>query len=118
MVFTGTAHASGPGPRRCRWTSCVWSSPHRSNGFTSRLLEDLPDGVSELMCHPGYRDPALLSSPYREEREIELSLLTHPAVQRRVRELSIEPITFGGLKGRPLVLPSRTQGSWATGQLS
>lgn len=59
------------------------------------LLDTLPDGVSELMCHPGYDDPALAASSYREEREIELALLTHPAVRARVRALGIELTTFG-----------------------
>jgi predicted glycoside hydrolase/deacetylase ChbG (UPF0249 family) len=59
------------------------------------LLDTLPDGVSELMCHPGFDDPALASSSYRAEREIELAVLTHPAVRQRVEELQIELVTFG-----------------------
>ncbi len=58
------------------------------------LLDTLPDGVSELMCHPGYDDPALASSTYRQEREAELALLTHPEVRRQVAELGIELVTF------------------------
>lgn len=61
------------------------------------LLDTLPDGTSELMCHPGYDDPALASSTYRAEREIELALLTHPTVRKRVKELGIELATFGAL---------------------
>ncbi len=64
------------------------------------LLETLPDGVSELMCHPGYNDPALASSSYRAEREIELALLTHPAVRQRIAELGIELVTFAVLAQR------------------
>jgi predicted glycoside hydrolase/deacetylase ChbG (UPF0249 family) len=59
------------------------------------LLDTLPDGISELMCHPGFDDPALASSSYRAEREIELAVLTHPAVRQRVEELRIELVTFG-----------------------
>jgi predicted glycoside hydrolase/deacetylase ChbG (UPF0249 family) len=62
------------------------------------LLESLPDGASELMCHPGYDGPALATSSYRQERETELTLLTHPAVTARVRTLGIELVTFGGLR--------------------
>jgi len=61
------------------------------------LLETLPGGVTELMCHPGYDDPALAASSYRAEREIELHLLTHPAVQDRVKALGIEMVTFSAL---------------------
>jgi predicted glycoside hydrolase/deacetylase ChbG (UPF0249 family) len=62
-----------------------------------RLLESVPEGVSELMCHPGYDDPALSSSTYRREREIELALLIHPTVRRRLVELGIELVTFAAL---------------------
>lgn len=65
------------------------------------LLDALPEGISELMCHPGYDDPALATSTYRTEREIELALLTHPAVRRRIEELAIELVTY-----RTLVLPT------------
>jgi predicted glycoside hydrolase/deacetylase ChbG (UPF0249 family) len=65
--------------------------------FLFHLLDTLPEGSSELMCHPGYDDPALSPSTYRAEREIELALLTHPAVQKRVEELGIELATFAGL---------------------
>ncbi len=66
-------------------------------GHLVHLLDTLPDGVSELMCHPGYDDEALASSSYRAEREIELALLIHPAVQERVEALGIELVTFGAL---------------------
>jgi predicted glycoside hydrolase/deacetylase ChbG (UPF0249 family) len=62
------------------------------------LLDTLADGISELMCHPGFDDPALVSSSYRAEREVELALLTHPAVRRRVEDLGIELVTFGVLR--------------------
>jgi predicted glycoside hydrolase/deacetylase ChbG (UPF0249 family) len=61
------------------------------------LLDALPEGVSELMCHPGYDDPALAPSAYRAEREMELALLTHPAVRERISDLGIELVTFGVL---------------------
>ncbi len=63
------------------------------------LLEALPAGVSELMCHPGYEDAALGGSSYRAERERELALLTDMAVRQRVDALGIELVTFGVLRG-------------------
>jgi predicted glycoside hydrolase/deacetylase ChbG (UPF0249 family) len=60
----------------------------------ANLIEALPKGVSELMCHPGYDDPRLSSSTYRHEREIELALLTNPVILERVATLGIELATF------------------------
>jgi hypothetical protein len=59
-----------------------------------RLLRALPDGITELMCHPGYVDAALASSTYCRERETELALLTHPAVRECMAECGIELVTF------------------------
>jgi predicted glycoside hydrolase/deacetylase ChbG (UPF0249 family) len=59
------------------------------------ILRALPDGVGELMCHPGYVDSALATSTYRRERETELELLTHRAVRDCVAECGIELVTFG-----------------------
>jgi predicted glycoside hydrolase/deacetylase ChbG (UPF0249 family) len=65
--------------------------------FLFHLLDTLPQGTSELMCHPGYDDPALSSSSYRTERPVELDLLTQPALQKHVAASGIELITFGAL---------------------
>jgi hypothetical protein len=62
------------------------------------LIDALPEGVSELMCHPGHVDSELKSSSYREEREIELALLTHPAALKLIRDLSIELVTFAAVQ--------------------
>jgi predicted glycoside hydrolase/deacetylase ChbG (UPF0249 family) len=61
------------------------------------LLDSLPEGTSELMCHPGYYDPELAHSSYRAERQTELALLTHPAVPERIEALGIELVPFGAL---------------------
>jgi predicted glycoside hydrolase/deacetylase ChbG (UPF0249 family) len=42
-----------------------------------RILDDLPDGWNEIMCHPGLADAVLRKiSDYAEERGYELSLLS------------------------------------------
>ncbi len=66
--------------------------------YLTNLLESLPEGVSELMCHPGYDDPSLASSTYRPERETELALLTSPLVRERLLSLGIELATFKALQ--------------------
>jgi predicted glycoside hydrolase/deacetylase ChbG (UPF0249 family) len=78
--------------------------------FLLALLDSLPEGISELMCHPGYDDPALASSSYRLERETELALLTHPRVRQRIADLQIELVTFGALAQQASASPSRTTG--------
>ena len=68
-----------------------------SPDYLVNLLRSLPDGTSELMCHPGYVDSTLESSTYRAERERELAILTHPTVRDQVDALGIELINFGSL---------------------
>jgi predicted glycoside hydrolase/deacetylase ChbG (UPF0249 family) len=62
--------------------------------FVLDLLRTLPQGTSELMCHPGHDDAGLAGSTYRSEREIELQLLTDPSVRACLVELGIDPVTF------------------------
>jgi hypothetical protein len=63
-----------------------------------RILGSLPDGTTELGCHPGEPDPELEGrSSYARERPTELAALTHPDVRRRLDELAIELTTFAVL---------------------
>ena len=52
-------------------------------GAIRRILENLPPGTSELMCHPGYRDVELERTGTRllMQREIEIQVLTAPSVK-------------------------------------
>lgn len=72
-----------------------------ATGFLDRaaveaVLRDLPEGSSELMCHPGYADAALEAVPTRlqREREREFAALTGPEVRNLVREEGIQLITY------------------------
>jgi predicted glycoside hydrolase/deacetylase ChbG (UPF0249 family) len=76
-----------------------------------QILDTLPPGTSELMCHPGYDEPALAASSYRQERETELALLTEPAVRDRVKHLGIELATYGTLERRPPATPGQSPAS-------
>jgi predicted glycoside hydrolase/deacetylase ChbG (UPF0249 family) len=65
------------------------------------ILKGLPEGISEMMTHPGFADEELLArSTYAKERERELELLCHPRVKERIGELGIELVNFGALKQR------------------
>lgn len=59
------------------------------------ILATLPEGDSELGCHPGYADG--LRSRYVEERETELATLTDARVRARIDELGIAMIGWGEL---------------------
>lgn len=62
------------------------------------ILTDLPEGTSELMCHPGLVDDALeAGSTYVEEREREVEVLSDPAIRRLVRAKAIRLVGFGEL---------------------
>jgi chitin disaccharide deacetylase len=66
------------------------------------ILEQLPPGVSELMCHPGYactEEPPLgMDGSYILERELELEVLASPEIRRKLKELNIELVGFSHLK--------------------
>ncbi len=61
-----------------------------------RILESLPEGVSELMCHPGLCDAELRRLPTRlkQQREEELAALTDPVVRRAVEQREIRLVSF------------------------
>jgi chitin disaccharide deacetylase len=60
------------------------------------LLKKLPDGTTELMCHPGYADDDLRESHTRlqESRESELAILTDPRVRKLVATEGIRLISY------------------------
>jgi predicted glycoside hydrolase/deacetylase ChbG (UPF0249 family) len=62
------------------------------------ILDALPDGVTELGCHPGESDTDLdARSSYARERPIELATLTDPRVRAAIAEREIELTTFAAL---------------------
>jgi hopanoid biosynthesis associated protein HpnK len=60
------------------------------------ILRSLPEGTSELMCHPGYVDDALERTPTRllKQRETELQALIEPETRDLMAKYSIELITY------------------------
>jgi hopanoid biosynthesis associated protein HpnK len=73
-------------------------------GFLDRdclveILARLPEGTSELMCHPGYADAELEATPTRllRQREIELEALTRPEIKHLVAARGIELMGYDAL---------------------
>jgi chitin disaccharide deacetylase len=63
-----------------------------------RLIENLEDGVTELCCHPGYKDG--LDDWYRLEREQEIRALCDPRVRDAVERESVLLCSFEAVKPR------------------
>jgi hypothetical protein len=67
-------------------------------GTLERILTALPDGTTELMCHPGHPDAELRQgSTYSDEREREIEVLCDPRIRALVRFRKIELIGFDRL---------------------
>lgn len=67
-----------------------------------RALRHLPDGLLELMCHPGYPDPALAeATSYTVGREREVAALTAKTVRDLVRDLQIELVGWQRVRASP-----------------
>ena len=63
------------------------------------IMQSLNDGITEVMCHPGYVDAELASSSYNVQREREVGILTNLDVKARVKELGIELVTSRVFRG-------------------
>ncbi len=62
-----------------------------------QFVKCLPDGTTELMCHPGYADAALQKTPTRlqDSRQTELRILTDTGIRNLVASLGIRLIDYG-----------------------
>jgi predicted glycoside hydrolase/deacetylase ChbG (UPF0249 family) len=109
-IVDGIGHELGVPVRHCSSDLCYdgrfygqtgTGDPWPENISAARLMEflrDLPDGVTEMSCHPGYPDD--LVTMYGAEREIELYALCDPGVRRVMDEQGIELIAFSDLRAR------------------
>ena len=66
------------------------------------MLRELPVGVTELGCHPGYRDER--ETAYADERWQELKVLCDPRVRQVIREEGISLTSFAALGASHRVL--------------
>jgi predicted glycoside hydrolase/deacetylase ChbG (UPF0249 family) len=84
-----------------RFLDCFYAQPaletqleYVSVPFLQELLrEEVSEGWTELMCHPGYRS-ADYTSVYLAEREAEVGTLTDPAIRRTLEELHIRLASY------------------------
>jgi len=62
------------------------------------MINNLPDGTTEIMCHPGYTDTAFANeSVYNNQRDRELAILIDPSVKEAIHTNGIQLITFANL---------------------
>lgn len=64
------------------------------------ILEQLPKGISELMCHAGRVDHDLFTDgdTYTYQREKELEILVDPAIRETIQRIGIELVDFSAVK--------------------
>lgn len=62
-----------------------------------RLLQSLPEGTTEMMCHPGYADESLRGTATRlqSSRQKEIEILTDPDIRNVVASQAIRLIDYG-----------------------
>jgi len=77
----------------------VSATGYLDRGTLEDVLRDVPDGVSELMCHPGYVDAALerVETRLLHQREIELDAVAGPAARNLAKRYGIELVTYRAL---------------------
>ena len=60
-----------------------------------RIIAGLPDGITELACHPGLMDD--IETMYRTERELEVNTLSNVEIQETIFNANIELCSFEGI---------------------
>ena len=62
----------------------------------TRLIDAMPDGIWELVTHPGYHDRELSAAKteLKESRAVELELLTAPATREMFQKRNIQLISY------------------------
>jgi predicted glycoside hydrolase/deacetylase ChbG (UPF0249 family) len=59
------------------------------------ILENVPEGISEVYCHPAYVDDVLRKyATYVDEREKERAVLTSPEIKQAIQEKGIKLTSF------------------------
>ncbi len=91
-----TAHISTPMPDHL---NIEFHDEQTTLGDLLLILLHVPEGITELVCHPAYVDDELRQmSNYVEPREAELAALTHPSARELLNSEFIQLLNFGDLK--------------------
>ena len=63
------------------------------------IIDHIPDGTWELVCHPGYNDDDLarVDTRLRASRARELELLKSPAIRQELEKHEIKLVTYRDL---------------------
>jgi hopanoid biosynthesis associated protein HpnK len=79
----------------------VSATGYLDRGTLEEVLRDVPDGVSELMCHPGYVDATLehVSTRLLRQRETELDAVAGPEARNLAERFGIQLVTYRALAG-------------------
>jgi chitin disaccharide deacetylase len=72
-------------------TEAYWTLPR-----FLEALKTLPEGTTELMCHPG-EPPSQVVSGYAQQRAVELRTFTSPEARRALAEALVELVSFAAL---------------------
>lgn len=80
--------------------------------FLAAVMESLEEGITEIMCHPGWRDTALnrVVTRLHVERESELKALCGARLRSLVAEKKIE---LSGFKNLPMTSPQHLEDIWS-----
>lgn len=99
-----------PAPRFhvCDRMAGLFESGGLSENHLLSILERLPDGTTELVCHPGLADSSTKSTyaHWHYDWQTELAALTSPAVRDMLLARNIALITYGDLQESRKNLPS------------
>lgn len=93
-------------PTPDHFTGDVGPAPYWSEESLASTLGSLPEGVTELMCHPGYWENETVRSSYSTQRERELRALCSPRLRALMKLHGIVLTTF-----RMLENPARGTGA-------
>jgi predicted glycoside hydrolase/deacetylase ChbG (UPF0249 family) len=69
-----------------------------TKAMLATMITELPEGVTEWMCHPGLADDQLRTiSDYNDRRKDEVTLLTDPDLCHKLEAAGVKLINFGDL---------------------
>jgi predicted glycoside hydrolase/deacetylase ChbG (UPF0249 family) len=77
-----------------QWEPGVTELKYVSREFLLELVEtEVPDGYTEIACHPG-RVTGDLESSYLDERAVELATLTEPGLREAIQALGVTLVSY------------------------